>query len=721
MNQNEKINVNTFAIAALMILPISGIALAETPATTEVEHESAENKESAPSSDFLVNITNWKCEDCPFEEGFSSELELGLGNVSSSSYKFGEYNGLYEKGGVFIANAKVRYRDLDAYYLDLSASDLGLDTRELDIEGGKQGSYKVFFNYDEIFHAISDSISTPYRGNGSENLELPSSWVTSGTTDTMTQLANSLQSTKVDTQRKRMDVGFSFIPQSPWKYDFKFRHETRDGTKRSAGSILFNSAQLIEPVEYVTDEIDVSASYTTRKWQATLAYYGSFFNNENSSLNWQNAYTPMFAGSDSGQRALPPDNLFHQLTLSGGYQLSSRTRINGDISIGRMQQDEGFLPYTTNSSLSVSALPANSLDARVNTLTANIKLISSLTDKLRLNASYNYSDHDNKTPQAQYAWVSTDAYVNSPRTNQPYSFTRQQTKLAADYHISRATKLSAGLDYDIIERTLQEVDKTNEITGWGKLTVRGKDFMDMTFKLEHAERDASDYQVVPEIDPPQNPLLRKYNMTDRNRDTVGAILNTMVSETLSVGMSFDYATDNYPGSSIGLIDGKEVSVNVDASAILTESSSMHVFAGQETIRSSQSNSSTLSTSIWTANNKDKVNTIGAGYKHRLLDDMLDLGIDVVISQSTGRIDITSTTTEEFPELKVDLKSVKLYADYRLQENMSLHATCLYESYDTADWALDGVDPDSIKYVLAFGEQSPDYSVSYIGLSLRYKF
>ncbi|MCW8955806.1 MAG: MtrB/PioB family decaheme-associated outer membrane protein, partial [Gammaproteobacteria bacterium] len=514
MNQDIKITVGAFVISILAPLLFSTIAVAQTPVvTTEVdastttddliddtsdtmaptaETESADR--SATSGDFVVDISNWRCNDCPFEEGFSSELELGLGNVSDPSFKFGEYNGLYEDGGFLILNAKARYRDLDAYYLDLSADDLGLDSRSLDIEGGRQGSYRVFFRYDEISHAVSDSITTPYIGNGSANLTLPSSWVAAGTTGGMTELASSLQSSDVDIQRKRMDLGFSIIQASSWKYDLKYRHETREGTKRSAGAFFFNAAQMIEPVDYVTDEIDASASYIGKRWQATLAYYGSFFSNENKSLTWENAFTPIVAGADSGQRALAPDNLFHQLILSAGYQITDRTRLSGDISIGRMQQDEDFLPVTTNSSLVVPALPRSSPDAQVDTMTGNIRVISSISDKFRLTASYNYSDHDNQTPQSLYSWVSTDTFVATPSTNQPYSFTRQQSKLGGDYRFSRTTKFSAGVNHDSLERTLQEVDKTSEITSWGKLIVRGKDFMDMTFKVAQAERDVSNYQ-----------------------------------------------------------------------------------------------------------------------------------------------------------------------------------------------------------------------------------
>ena len=104
-----------------------------------------------------------------------------------------------------------------------------------------------------------------------------------------------------------------------------------------------------------------------------------------------------------------------------------------------------------------------------------------------------------------------------------------------------------------------------------------------------------------------------------------------------------------------------------------------------------------------------------------MEDRLDLGVDYAISQSTGKIHITSAASEDFPDLEVDLKSLKVYADYRMKDNMTVHAALWYESYDTKDWSLDNVDPDTVSNVLGFGELSPSYDVSVITVSLRYKF
>lgn len=666
-----------------------------------------------------VDISRWVCEYCFFEKGFSGEVEVGAGYVSDNSYKFGEYNGLHDKGVFPIGNATARYRDENANYLDLRVRDLGIDTRSVDIEGGRQGKYRLFLEYDEIPHYISDSARTPYQGDNT--LGLPSNWVPAGSTAGMTQLGNSLQNANLKTERQRVGIGLAFIPASKWEAGVTFRHELRDGQKGTAGAFFFNAAQLVEPVDYVTDEVEVFATYTTGKWQSRLAYYGSFFNNDNGSLTWQNAYNPIVPGADAGQLALPPDNQFHQVLLSSGYQLSERTRVSGDIAVGRMEQNEDLLAATINPNLAV-ALPEQSAHARVDTLTANLKVNSAVTDKLRLNATWRYNDRNNKTPSEVWNWVTTDAFVSPARSNLPYSFTDITAGLGADYRLTRVAKLSGGYDYEKKERTNQEVNQTTENTVWGKVSVHASENLDVAFNVAHADRSNSDYKPVAETQPPENPLLRKFNLADRTRNTGGVHAAFTPHERVSIGLSVELSKDDYSNSVLGLTESSEADYNVDTSIILTEATSVHAFAGWQQIQSEQAGSQTFSTPDWFATNNDTIKTVGIGVKHQLIKDKLNVGADFVMSRSTGEVDVqTGAPGGEFPDLKTDLDTLKLYADYRMEENLTLHAAYWYEHYNSKDWMLDGVYPNTIPNVIAFGEQSPHYNAHAVMMSARYRF
>ena len=133
-------------------------AILSTPMRTEAE--------DAPA----VDTSKWVCKYCPFEEGMQRERRARRGYVSDDSFKFGEYTGLNEEGGFLVGNATARYRNKDGTWLDLSATDLGLDSRSLSIEGGKQGGYKLWLGYKELPHFITDTAISPFTGTARADL-----------------------------------------------------------------------------------------------------------------------------------------------------------------------------------------------------------------------------------------------------------------------------------------------------------------------------------------------------------------------------------------------------------------------------------------------------------------------------------------------------------------------------------------------------------------------
>jgi len=60
-----------------------------------------------------------------------------------------------------------------------------------------------------------------------------------------------------------------------------------------------------------------------------------------------------------------------------------------------------------------------------------------------------------------------------------------------------------------------------------------------------------------------------------------------------------------------------------------------------------------------------------------------------------------------------LDSAGRHADYAVDEQTSLRVGVLHERYRSADFALDGVAPDTVPAVLAFGERSPQHHVNWI--------
>ncbi|KPK37718.1 MAG: hypothetical protein AMJ69_10585 [Gammaproteobacteria bacterium SG8_47] len=673
------------------------------------------------SSDPFVSVdtSQWLCKSCPAHLGYSGEAILGLGYVSEDSFKFGDYTGLNKEGWYLIGDAEAKYRGEDADYWDLRIIDLGLDSRSVSIGGGKQGSYKLEFKYDQLPHYINDSTQTPF--SGSDNLTLPPGWTTGGSTGNMPDLAASLRDKDLEVERQTYGIGLSVTPTTKWEYILRHQHQAKEGTESIGGSFLTSSAILPQPIDYETDLLEVAVAYTEKKWQTKLAYHGSFFSNKKKSLTWENPYDPI-NGADSGRLALPPDNEAHQIALSGAYRFSDRTQASGLVAWGQMKQDDSFLPYTINTTLAPGALPRTSLDGRVDTLNVNARVSSNTTDALSWFAQYNYYDRDNKTAQADYEYVNTDTFVNGTRTNLPYSYSRGVLNLAGDYRFAKIAKVSLGLDNDQYDRTYQEVDQTDENTIWGKLTVRPIDSVDVWLRIAQSKRDGSGYQPVDEIQPPENPLMRKYNLADRDRTHFQLYAGYTPVQKLQLGFSAAYTADDYSDSQLGLTDSDGQSYTLDLSYVPTRGINLYAFASREMLESTQRGSESYSTADWSADNEDTIDTGGLGVRFDAMADRLEIGVDLTQSRSRGEIDMNTVLGKQsFPDLTTDLTSLRLYANYLLRENLKLRFGFIHEEYDTSDWQVDGVEPDTIGNVLSMGEESPNYSVNVFTAAVSYRF
>jgi MtrB/PioB family decaheme-associated outer membrane protein len=404
-----------------------------------------------------------------------SRLELGLGYVSDDSYKFGEYNGLESQGGYLIGNIDLRgggrYFDDDTTRWRAQGSNLGLDTRELSAEYGHQGRYRFTVDYDELRRNRSDSYQTPYLGVGSTTLTLPSNWVIPvlprvnattanargldfdasrsnaivagvSTPPTAAQLAVSdalmaadlpaFHHVDLDTKRQRTDLGYSRVLNDNWQFKAGYRHEDKNGLKpmgtitRQTGSDI--STVLPDVIDQTTEQWDVGFSYTGEKAFLQVGYYGSLFDNNVNSLTWQNWAKSTAPNMNTMSSA--PSNQFHQLTLSGGYDITPTAKLVVDAAYGRATQDEPFLMGDAT----VPVVPQSSADALVVSKAFNIKLTGRPASGLQLSAGYKFDERDNQTPVNTYQFSDANqplsvlapfpggaVVAENANANQPYS------------------------------------------------------------------------------------------------------------------------------------------------------------------------------------------------------------------------------------------------------------------------------------------------------------
>jgi MtrB/PioB family decaheme-associated outer membrane protein len=673
------------------------------------------------SSAWAVDTSAWKCESCPYPKGLSGSAEVGVGTVSDRSAKFGDYTGLYPKGAYAVLGASATLREADGTYADLDAQDLGLDSRSLRLRGGREGLIGLDLRYDELPRYFGDGAQTPFLGAGGDTLTLRPDFASPSTTSM--PLADTLRPIDLGVSAKRLDLTGRWLGTDSLILQMSFRRDTRDGTKPLYASFLSTAVQLPAPVNHITDVLELAASYSASEWQATLAYQWSQFRNGTPALTWDNPFTAVVDGATRGQLAQAPDNDLHQIIGSAAYQLAPTIRVSADFALGRLTQNQPFLASTLNTRLAPGDLPASSLDGRVDTFNGSVQITAAPLQGLRLNASYARDVRDNRTARLAYPYVETDIFAGLPaRTNTPFSHWQDRFRLEADYRGPATLRLAGGAEFEQRERNYTEVVTTRETTVWGRVSMQPIPMLGLSLKLAHADRDHSTYGTAVWFGSPENPLLRKYNLAARLHDSAGLRADLTLSDTLSLGLSADYANDDYHRSVIGLTEARSRTVGVDMAWAASENTRLHAFAQGESIRSLQNGSQSVGLPDWSGRSKDRFEVLGLGVKHAAIPDKLDIGAELSSSRSRSDIDVRTVMMEPaFPRASTALDRIKLHAHYKLDDKISLTGILWHERYESVDWRNDGLVPTSLVNLLSFGTQSPGYKVTALGISLRYRF
>lgn len=670
-----------------------------------------------------VDTSDWKCEYCPFEKGYSADVDAGAGYVSEDALRFGNGTGTDEKGAYADLGGHGTYAT-DGTRMTWYAEDLGLDSRVFDITVAKPGTYEIGLGYRESPYRLFDSTRSIYTTNG-DTLTVPSSWAASGSTSGFTELNSSLTPQNIEKDRQTLEFGARYLPTSNVRLYADYRRQQRDGTSIMSGSTFTQAAFMPRPIDDYTDRFDAGVHFSAGSLNLALAYYGSFYRNEIESLTWDNPFAAGAQGNEVGRFALEPDNDFQQFSLSGVYRAERfNARIAFSAALGRGEQDHNFLPYTINSQLVTPALPTTSLDGQVDTSNYAFTVTARPHPRLNVKLSYRLDERDNQTPVSAYNRVITDAFPTSaPQYNTPYSFKRARFNVSGTLRLFDTVSVSTGYDRSDLDRNYQEMSQQAEDTGWSKLRWRPTPYLEASVKGGSSTREADEYDTDVAVLLGQNPLLRKYNLAYRYREFAEVALSASLPEKpLSVSMTWLFTDDSYTESELGMAESNEDRFTVDLSWAVSEQASIYLTAGSESIDAIQLGSETFTAPLWQASHDDDFTHYGGGFRVAGESDKFDLTFDYTHSDGETEILFTGQTiaATPLPALESTMDSLRLSLRYRASERFDATVGVRWEQFETADWALEGVRPDTISSVLTMGASPYDYDVWVVGVGFRYR-
>ena len=262
------------------------------------------------------------------------------GNRSDRSL-FDQYNGIRPGAnaiGLFGADY-YRRDDERGTATQFQATDLLNGNRELDFRWKKQGDWKFSAGYRELLRQDFSIPNTGLIGPGSTTPQVVPLPAGPGTGSDM----------DLKTKRSSLGLGFSKVLSRQWQFDVSLQTEKKEGSRLfgigmncpslvapgclGTTSVAAGWAVLMlpEPIDSNHTQADARLTFGGEKLNLSMGYYGSFYRNDNGSLNPNvpgSLYGPLggIRPLNTGLQpilnnavALAPDNQAHQLDLTGGY------------------------------------------------------------------------------------------------------------------------------------------------------------------------------------------------------------------------------------------------------------------------------------------------------------------------------------------------------------------------------------------------------------------
>ena len=347
--------------------------------------EEAQDGTSAQDTAYAPLLLNMQALASPWQSDQRGAMQLGLDYTSDDNFMFGQYNGLHEKGATLIGNLRWPDFSSDSYWR-ADVSNLGLDTREGSVIWGRGDRFKVQLGFDSQLQVRNDSGRSPLRGGSS--LILPGEWVSASTTGGFTAFDATARGVTQELDREKLSLGIDYRLSESWQLDSHLSYEDRSGTRISGAGIYVDAATadavlLPESVDYNTTEFDLGLAYSGDSLYLKGVFDYSDFDNQDDLQTWQNPYSGYGPNvrypAGIGGLGMAPDNEQMRGRITGHYITSPTSRLQFDASYAVLEQDQDFVDFTVNPTLSQADLPRGNLDGEVAIGTLNVALLLQTT------------------------------------------------------------------------------------------------------------------------------------------------------------------------------------------------------------------------------------------------------------------------------------------------------------------------------------------------------
>jgi MtrB/PioB family decaheme-associated outer membrane protein len=660
--------------------------------------------------------------------GYSGQVDFGIRgtDITGDQARFQRYRDIGD-GGVldrFRFNA-----DGSTWILEAAADKVGRNDQRFWGEFLRVGKLRAEFSFDQLPTLYALDAKTPYTSPSTGIFKMDATTrarLAASPSNSRLGLAPLLSPVALDSSRDTMRFAVSASPNRELDIDVSFNSFARTGSMPWMAPFGFsNVVELPLPLDNRTNDLSMKAEWGNRNGMLRVGYDGSWFTNEIRFIEFDNplavtdrVYSSAYSDGRApayARMAMAPDSTQHMVSTAAAYRLPARTRVTGYFGIGSVKSDAEILPFTTNTAAPVLPLDRSNVDGDARIMSANLGFTSRPNRYVFVNARYRYYDMDNRTESFHSEqWINFDGALRTdPISTEPYSVKRQNVDVDVSltpfafgavkvgYGRYNADRTHPG--HEGGERIAARVFKTTvENVFRTSFDVTGNQYFSLRALFEHSVREGQglDLELLEHVG--EQPQMRHFDIANRDRDRVTALLTVMPNPVLGFSASIAAGTDDYKDLEFGLRDNDNRLYTVGADIVPNDVVAVGVSYSHERYTAVQLSRSANPLSPtdqgwlnparnWNIDSEDTTDTFAANVELTKLIPRTDLrfGYDVSKGDATYVYNVGPALPAPQQLAPVTNELIRGTADvqYFLTRRVALGVVYWYDEYRVDDFAL----------------------------------
>lgn len=696
----------------------------------------------------------------PATRAWTGFIDFGVRatSINGDSARFERYRDLGD--GLAVERAAVKRATATSMY-EFQGEHIGRRDQRVIASATSFGRFKAAFMWDQIPMILSRSTRSLFSGIGSGTLSIDDALQTQiqQTPAAIATVFNQF-GTQFDTKTRRhiADGAFEYFASEALTLRTSYRHTDRQGTIPFGGS--FGHSSLVEipaPTNHDLSTFDAEAEFVRDPVLLRAGYAGSWFNNDSTSLTFDNPFriTDTPGASSRGRLTLPPSNSFLGVNGMASVKLPYRSRATAYASVGLLRDaGEPLIPQTINTAISPAPLERSTVGGEAGTSSILLTFVSRPTRYADVSIRFRNYEYDNRTPEMalgqRVSYDNTPSAISPPIHTEPYSVGR--ATFDADVRFTPFGRTTAGIGYTRIgeDRTHRIFESTADNVLRVSFDTLTRQWFSLRTKYEHAQRRGEGIEqgeaLLASI--AEQPKLRHFDIANRDRDRVTIIGSITPAQFLTTSVTFAAGKDDYLESLFGLRDNTHTVFGAGADYIPNERMGVGLSYSYEEYsalqRSRQANPGVQFTDPsrnWAADSSDRTHSMVLHADVARIGGKVDLGLSYDFSRSRARYEYLTgpvpdrtipeeaqvptslPTPTELPPTLSEFNRGTLDLSYSLTGRLSIGVSYWYDRYRVEDFTLDiDANPDLARgQALLLGYLYRPYTANTGWLRLLYRW